>query len=237
VEYVAPDGTTETGTYTLDEKGIYTFDGIAPSFSVIGWASFGLTADNQLRIMSIEKDADGNVSGMWVGAKDPAKPEYMAYHLVPSAGSSAEGNGGEPQPTSLTVDNSKLSFGDIEENGNLRLELFNEYGSTKEDPPLDVNELSSFSSIEVTFTLSGVSLNDGAAGTYDASMYYADADWEPQGNGETITVNGDGTYTVSFNPGSVSEGVMVFVVDIVGIGEDISDMTSVTATIDEVLVY
>ena len=34
--------------------------------------------------MSIEKDAMGNVTGMWLGAKDPDKPEYMApfgaYH-------------------------------------------------------------------------------------------------------------------------------------------------------------
>lgn len=234
VEYVAPDGTTETGTYVLDEKGIYTFDGIAPSFSVIGWASFGLSADNQLRIMSIEKDAAGKVTGMWVGAKDPAKPEYMGYHLVPAAGGVSEK---EPQATSLTFDNSKMAYGDIEEKGNLRLELFNEYGSTKADPPLATSELASFNSLEVTFTLSGVTLNEGAAGSYDASILYSDGDWNPSGNGETITVNGDGTYTATFAPGSLSEGVMVFVVDIVGMGADIADMSAVTATIDEVLVY
>ncbi|PRY96229.1 hypothetical protein BY457_11692 [Marinilabilia salmonicolor] len=237
VEYVAPDGTTETGTYTLDEKGIYTFDGIAPSFSVIGWASFGLTADNQLRIMSIEKDAAGKVTGMWVGAKDPEKPEYVAYHLVPSAGGAPESDDAEPQPTVLAFDNTKLAYGDIEEKGNLRLELFNEYGSTKEDPPFSTSELASFNSLEVTFTLSGVTLTEGAEGSYDASILYADGDWNPQANGEVITVNGDGTYTATFAPGTLSEGVMVFVIDIVGMGEDIADMTAVAATIDEVLVY
>lgn len=90
VVYTSPDGTQETGSYSLDEKGIYTFEGIAPSFSVIGWASFGLTAENQLRILSIEKDVLGNLSGMWVGAKDPVKPEYFAYHLVPSMGGSSD---------------------------------------------------------------------------------------------------------------------------------------------------
>lgn len=89
VVYTAPDGTQEEGSFTLDNKGIYTFEGIAPSFSVIDWASFGLTAENQLRILSIEKDATGNLSGMWVGAKDPVKPEYFAYHLVPSFGGGA----------------------------------------------------------------------------------------------------------------------------------------------------
>src|SRR5690554_926062 len=90
VVYTSPDGTQETGSYSLDEKGIYTFEGIAPSFSVIDWASFGLTAENQLRILSIEKDVLGNLSGMWVGAKDPVKPEYFAYHLVPSMGGSSD---------------------------------------------------------------------------------------------------------------------------------------------------
>lgn len=80
-------------------------------------------------------------------------------------------------------------------------------------------------------------MTEGAAGSYDASILYADGDWDPQANGEVITVNGDGTYTATFAPGSLSEGVMVFVVDIVGMGEDIADMTAVTATIDEVLIY
>jgi hypothetical protein len=87
VVYVAPDGTEEEGTYTLDsETGIYTFSDISPSFPVIGWASFGLTAENQLRILSIQKNELGRLTDMWVGAKDPDpnKNEYMAYHLVPS---------------------------------------------------------------------------------------------------------------------------------------------------------
>ncbi len=89
VEFVAPDGTKQNGTFTLDDKGIYTFSGISPNFSIISWATFHLSDNNQLRIMSIEKDGLGNVTGMWVGAKDPVKDEYMAYHLVPSvAGSS-----------------------------------------------------------------------------------------------------------------------------------------------------
>ncbi len=85
-EFTAPDGTKSTVGYTLDEKGIYTFDGQVPSFSIIGWASFAIDGNNQLRIMSIEKDALGSVTGMWLGAKDASKPEYVAYHLIPSAG-------------------------------------------------------------------------------------------------------------------------------------------------------
>ena len=86
--FVAPDGTKTACTYTLDEKGIYTFSTEIPSFAVIGWANFSADSNRQLRIMSIEKDASGAVTGMWLGAKDAVKPEYTAYHLVPSAGSS-----------------------------------------------------------------------------------------------------------------------------------------------------
>lgn len=86
--FVAPDGTKTACTYTLDEKGIYTFSTDIPSFAVIGWANFSADSNKQLRIMSIEKDASGAVTGMWLGAKDAVKPEYTAYHLVPSAGGS-----------------------------------------------------------------------------------------------------------------------------------------------------
>ena len=86
--FVAPDGTKTACTYTLDEKGIYTFSTDIPSFALIGWANFSADSNKQLRIMSIEKDASGAVTGMWLGAKDAVKPEYTAYHLVPSAGSS-----------------------------------------------------------------------------------------------------------------------------------------------------
>lgn len=82
-----PDGTELTMNYSLDDKGIYTFEETVPDFPVISWASFHLDTDRQLRIMSIEKDVSGNVSGIWLGARDPEKPEYMAYHLIPSAGS------------------------------------------------------------------------------------------------------------------------------------------------------
>ncbi|SHK73988.1 hypothetical protein SAMN04488028_10838 [Reichenbachiella agariperforans] len=81
IVYVAPDGSESTGTYTLDEKGIYTFDGVAPSFDIVsGGVKFETTADNQLRIMSLVKEDDQLVA-MWVGALNPDKPEYQTYLL------------------------------------------------------------------------------------------------------------------------------------------------------------
>ena len=87
VTYVAPDGTTSGGTYTLDEKGVYTFNGFTPNFVISGgWVTLATTDANQWRITNIEKDASGTVTGMWVGKRDAVKSEYMVYHLIPQTG-------------------------------------------------------------------------------------------------------------------------------------------------------
>ncbi len=236
--FVAPDGTTQTGTYSLDEKGIYTFDGVKPAFNICSWVNLSTTAENQWRIMKIEKDAGGNVTGMWVGAKDPSKAEYMAFHLLPQFGG---GSGSEePQGTEIVFDNSKLVFGDLESNGNLRLELYNEYSSTKNNPPLDAASVVFENRMEITFSLSGISFNAGAAGSYTTAIGLADADWSAQywggGDGE-VTVNGDGTYTIYCEPGSSFDTALVFVIDIKGMAADISDISAVSVTIDKVVIY
>ncbi len=85
--YVAPDGKSTTGAYTLDNKGIYTFVGVTPNFIICGgWVTLATTDANQWRITKIEKDASGAISGLWVGKRDPVKPEYMVYHLIPQLG-------------------------------------------------------------------------------------------------------------------------------------------------------
>lgn len=81
-KFILPDGTKVNTTFTLDDKGIFTFDEAIPSFTVIGWASFALDANNALRVMSIEKNNVGKVTGMWLGAKSAEKDEYLAYHFV-----------------------------------------------------------------------------------------------------------------------------------------------------------
>lgn len=60
--------------------------------------------------------------------------------------------------TEIKVDNSKIAYGDIEENGNFRIEIRNAYGVTGDmnDPhyePIDSENFSAAEKIEVTFTL------------------------------------------------------------------------------------
>lgn len=82
-----PDGSEVSCDYTLNDKGVYTFSEPIPGFALVGWAWFNVDANNGLRILSIEKDLMGNVTGMWLGARSTEKDEYMAYHFVPTAGS------------------------------------------------------------------------------------------------------------------------------------------------------
>lgn len=90
VVYVDKDGNESIGAYTLDEKGVYTFEGVTPNMNICSWVNLATTAENQWRIAKIEKNAAGKVSGMWVGARDASKDEYMVYHLIPQAGTSTE---------------------------------------------------------------------------------------------------------------------------------------------------
>ncbi len=71
--------------------------------------------------------------------------------------------------TEIKVDNSKINYGDIEENGNFRIEIRNAYGVTGDmnDPhyePIDSENFSAAEKIEVTFTLASA---DGSAAAED----------------------------------------------------------------------
>ena len=54
----------------------------------------------------------------------------------------------------VAVDNSKVLWGDVEANGKLRIEIYNEYGETKDNSPIDKSIAGS--SLEVQFTLEPV---------------------------------------------------------------------------------
>ena len=66
----------------------------------------------------------------------------------------------------ISVDGSKILYGDIEEKGNFRIDIYNMYSDTKDDPGVNqatpVNE-----SLSVTFTVSG--LGDAAAAETEAA--------------------------------------------------------------------
>ena len=62
---------------------------------------------------------------------------------------------------SFDVDQDKLIFADVESNGRIRIELYNEYGKTKDNPSFDAQAIAFDDEIAVTFTVTG--LGGGAA--------------------------------------------------------------------------
>ena len=60
------------------------------------------------------------------------------------------------ETTEVAVDSSKILFGDIEGNGKLRIELYNEYGDTKADPSVNLSDIYFNESLSVTFTITGI---------------------------------------------------------------------------------
>ncbi|MDR1089644.1 MAG: hypothetical protein LBL79_01100 [Prevotella sp.] len=231
VIYTSSNESVTEGTYTLDDKGIYTFTGIKPYLNICSDRYLETSDDNSWRIVKIDKDFSGKVSGMWVGVRDAVKPEYFVYYLIPE-GISSDDDGS--QGTAITFNPSKIPFGDFEGNGNLRIEIFNAYGSTNADPGIKPSDVVFNNGISVTFTLSGINWKADAAGTYNASVFFANTDWWPSGNGSNVTVAGDGTYTATFL-GTSSQDALVFVIDIVGIHADIEDMNNVKVTVDKII--
>lgn len=86
--YIFTDGAGKpiNGSYTIEDKNNIKFDKDI-SFSISGWVTLATTTEKKLRILKTELDASGNVKGIWLGQRDPAKPEYFAYHFVPGGGS------------------------------------------------------------------------------------------------------------------------------------------------------
>lgn len=74
----------------------------------------------------------------------------------------------EVDGSEISFDAAKIIYGDIEEKGNYRIEIYNQYGDTKNDSP--VNQATAIgSSLKVTFTVSGLGGGDAAPAETEAA--------------------------------------------------------------------
>ncbi len=117
--------------------------------------------------------------------------------------------------TELPLDLSKVVTGDLESNGNFRIEIYNEYGATKENAPIVAGDVAFSESLTINFTLG----TEEAAG-YDAVLGYADPSWSQQNWELSTKVTGAGSYSLTWNPDAEVNGALVFVVDIQGAAAD-----------------
>lgn len=144
----------------------------------------------------------------------------------------------------LSVDNSKLVIGDLENNGRIRVEIYNQYGSTANHPGITPSMIKFSKNMAITFTIKG--LNDNYKnGTNDghsniAGLEYASASWSPSrwssltGDKYDANVTGDGTYTVWMETSSAAEGAAVFCVDINNLANDVADVSKVSVEINSI---
>lgn len=141
----------------------------------------------------------------------------------------------KPYINNVEADVEKLAVGDLEENGRIRIEIFNQFGSTAADPAVNPAAISFESQMMIDFTITGLNenLKEGAKGSYRAGLEYAAGGWSPDywssfdGNAQDCIVCGDGDYRVCFNTTKAAEGAEVFCVDINGLGADVVDMSKV----------
>ena len=108
----------------------------------------------------------------------------------------------EVDGSELSFDAAKIKYGDIEEKGNYRIEIYNQYGETKNDSP--VNQATAIgSSVKITFTVSGLG---GEA---------APAETEAPAAAETAPAADSNTQSAT--TGNVSAAVMISVMAVAGI--------------------
>lgn len=150
----------------------------------------------------------------------------------------------------LTPESDKLLYGNLESNGNMRIEIYNEYGKTQSNPPIDPTTVKFSKNMVVTFSLTGITdnLKPTAAGTYIAGLEYSDSNWKvdywsplnEKGKYEDV-ITGDGTYTVwmeikttANGAGTAANGAAVFCVDIANLWGDILDTSKVGVVLNSI---
>lgn len=142
----------------------------------------------------------------------------------------------------VNPESGKLVFGDIEGNGRLRIEIYNEYGATANNPPIDPTSIKFAKNMVVSFTLTGITdnLKGGAESSYVAGLEYSDPTWGvsywsdlTMGTYEAM-VTGDGTYTVWMEVSAQANGAIVFCVDIANLGADIEDWSKVGVEVNAI---
>ena len=108
-------------------------------------------------------DIDGLANALGCG-KDAEGYDALTISDVVITATNSDGTS-----TDIAVDESKLYYGDIEGNGKIRLEIYNAYGDTSKDAPIDAAGFSFDDTLSVTFTISGTGMGDAAASDDNAA--------------------------------------------------------------------
>ena len=127
-----------------------------------GATVFCVDIDGLANALGCGKDAEG-YEGLQTAAEKMALAQATGLTISDVVITATNSDG---TSTDIAVDESKLYYGDIEGNGKIRLEIYNAYGDTSKDAPIDPAGFSFDDALSVTFTVSGTGMGDAA--TVDA---------------------------------------------------------------------
>ena len=170
---------TADGTYTVAISGFEWEDEetaeMVPA-TANGATVFCVDIDGLATALGCGKDADG-YDGLQTAAEKMAFAQSTGLTISDVVITATNSDG---TSTDIAVDESKLYYGDIEGNGKIRLEIYNAYGDTSKDAPIDAAGFSFDDTLSVTFTVSGIgggdaAADDTAATTGDAATADAEA--------------------------------------------------------------
>ena len=153
---------TGDGTYTVAVSGFEWEDEetaeMVPA-TANGATVFCVDIDGLANALGCGKDAEG-YEGLQTAAEKMALAQATRLTISDVVITAINSDG---TSTDIAVDESKLYYGDIEGNGKIRLEIYNAYGDTSKDAPIDPAGFSFDDALSVTFTVSGTGMGDAAA--------------------------------------------------------------------------
>ena len=135
-----------------------------------------------------------------------------------SEGSEGSGDGGSVTPhisRKIEVNNDLVRYGDLEGNGNFRIQFYNCYGGQQgADAAVDWNDIYSDEQITIKFTVTG--LGTFAEPVQAFIMSSAHNLWSATEGQNTFEFSGDGTYTATLTGEATANESLVFLIDCVG---------------------
>lgn len=156
------------GTYTVAVSGFEWEDEetaeMVPA-TATGATVFCVDIDGLANALGCGKDAEG-YDALQTAAEKMAFAQATGLTISDVVITATNSDG---TSTDIAVDESKLYYGDIEGNGKIRLEIYNAYGDTSKDAPIDAAGLSFDDTLSVTFTVSGTGMGDAAASDDNAA--------------------------------------------------------------------
>ena len=159
---------TGDGTYTVAISGFEWEDEetaeMVPA-TATGATVFCVDIDGLANALGCGKDAEG-YDALQTGAEKTAFAQAAGLTISDVVITATNSDG---TSTDIAVDESKLYYGDIEGNGKIRLEIYNAYGDTSKDAPIDAAGFSFDDTLSVTFTISGTGMGDAAASDDNAA--------------------------------------------------------------------